>query len=191
LSTKLATRKGLPEDLRFLLGRYPREAWSGHANLGEMARFWLARHAMFRELGSGLQDATKQFREGVVQPREFQAWFAPRLQFFLSQLHTHHHVEDRHYFPIFRTAEERLAPGFDVLESDHEVLHQTIMKSVESANEFLRSMQAAEDARRFAGDRYADVSDELLRHLLRHLEDEEDLIVPLILDRGEQKLGVA
>jgi hypothetical protein len=30
----------------------------------------------------------------------------------------------------------------------------------------------------------------LLKRLLRHLDDEEDLVVPLILDRGEQTLGV-
>ena len=46
----LARRSGWPEDLRVLLDRYPRERWDAHANLGEMARFWLSRHAMFREL---------------------------------------------------------------------------------------------------------------------------------------------
>jgi hypothetical protein len=30
----------------------------------------------------------------------------------------------------------------------------------------------------------------LIKGLKRHLADEEDLIVPLILDRGEAKLGV-
>ena len=30
----------------------------------------------------------------------------------------------------------------------------------------------------------------LLRLLTRHLSDEEDLIIPLILDRGEAALGV-
>jgi hypothetical protein len=31
----------------------------------------------------------------------------------------------------------------------------------------------------------------LLKGLVRHLDDEEDLIVPLILDRSEEALGVA
>jgi hypothetical protein len=30
-----------------------------------------------------------------------------------------------------------------------------------------------------------------VKGLMRHLDDEEDLIVPLILDRGEDALGVA
>jgi hypothetical protein len=44
---------------------------------------------------------------------------------------------------------------------------------------------------RRCGDSYADASGTLLRGLVRHLDDEEDLIVPLILDRSEEKLGVA
>ena len=46
----LARRSGWPDDLRVLIARFPREQWEGHANLGEMARFWLSRHDMFREL---------------------------------------------------------------------------------------------------------------------------------------------
>ena len=46
------------------------------------------------------------------------------------------------------------------------------------------------DRLRFAGDAYADASDRLMILLGRHLDDEEDLIVPLILDRGEHDLGL-
>ena len=46
-----------------LVERYPREAWSGHGNLGEVARFWLDRHAEFRTLGEMLTTATADFRE--------------------------------------------------------------------------------------------------------------------------------
>lgn len=190
MNLDLDTRSGLPDDLRFLLERYPREQWTGHANLGQMAQFWLQRHDMFRELGCALNDATHKFREGTLLPPEFQQWFAPRLQFFLQQLNEHHNVEDFHYFPIFRAAEAQLRTGFEVLEKDHEILHAGIMQSVESANEFLTSLQSDQDRLRTAADGYADVNDRLLRQMLRHLNDEEELIIPLILDRSEQKLGV-
>ena len=42
-----------------------------------------------------------------------------------------------------------------------------------------------------AADRYADASDALIRQLMQHLDDEEDLIVPLVLDRGEEPLGIS
>jgi hypothetical protein len=41
-----------------------------------------------------------------------------------------------------------------------------------------------------AADAYIQSGAVLLRGLIRHLDDEEDLIVPLILDRGEDALGV-
>jgi hemerythrin-like domain-containing protein len=190
LNLDLDTRSGLPDDLRFLLERYPRERWTGHANLGQMARFWMQRHNMFRELGGALRDAALKFREGTLGPQEFQQWFAPRLQFFLQQLNEHHRIEDFHYFPIFRTAESRLLTGFEVLEKDHETLHAGIVQSVESANELLKNLQSDRDRLRTAADGYVEVNERLLRQMLRHLDDEEELIVPLILDRSEQTLGV-
>ena len=109
----LDTRAGWPADLRLLIDRYPREAWEGHANLGAMARFWLQRHDMFREIAGALTDATTAFREGTASAQDFRAWFPPRLQFFLQQLNAHHQVEDLHYFPVFQAAEAQLAHGFD------------------------------------------------------------------------------
>jgi hypothetical protein len=52
-------------------------------------------------------------------------------------------------------------------------------------------LQSDADTLRRHGDDYADVSGLLLKGLIRHLDDEEDLIVPLILDQGEDALGVA
>ncbi len=186
----LASRAGLPEDLCLLLSRFPRESWMSHANLGEMARFWLSRHDMFRQLGTTLDQATVQFRDGKTDASGFASFFAPRLQFFLQQLHAHHHIEDDHYFPIFRAAETRLARGFDMLDRDHDTLAAWIDGSVRAANAFLGAMDGAPDDVARAADAYADAGGILLGGLIRHLNDEEDLIVPLILDRGEDALGV-
>jgi hypothetical protein len=186
----LARRSGWPDDLRVLVERYPREQWEGHANLGEMARFWLSRHAMFRELAATMREIETQFRSGALTPAEFPRQFVPRLQFLLSQLETHHQIEDFHYFPIFRAADERLARGFDVLEGDHHAIHADMAATAEAANALLRALQGDADMLRRRGDDYAAASGALLKGLIRHLDDEEDLIVPLILDRGEDALGV-
>jgi len=185
----LAERNGWPAELRALIDRYPRDTWQGHQNLGGMAQFWLSRHTMFRELSASIDQGTRRFQQGQIRADEFSRWFAPRLQFFLEQLHAHHQIEDFHYFPIFRAADERLARGFDVLEADHAVLHDNIDRSVETANALIRAAGDAEAAKA-AGDEFARASATLLKGLVRHLEDEEDLIVPLILDRGEDELGV-
>jgi hemerythrin-like domain-containing protein len=187
----LARRSGWPEELRVLAARYPREQWDAHPNLGEMARFWLSRHAMFRELSSAIDQIAANFRTGKLPPEQYARQFVPRLQFMLDQLNVHHQIEDLHYFPIFRAAHDRLARGFDVLESDHHHIHSDMARTAETANALLRSLQGGGDMMRRCGDDYADASGVLLKGLVRHLDDEEDLIVPLILDRGEEALGVA
>ena len=185
----LASRSGWPDDLRVLIARYPREQWQGHANLGEMARFWLSRHDMFRELAAMIRAIETQFRDGTLQPAEFPRQFVPRLQFLLQQLGVHHQIEDLHYFPIFRAADERLARGFDVLEGDHHAIHADMAAAADAANALLRALAGKSDALKQSDD-YAAASGALLKGLIRHLDDEEDLIVPLILDRGEDALGV-
>lgn len=186
----LAERNGWPPELRALIDRYPRDVWIGHENLGQMAQFWLSRHKMFRELATSITEGTAIFQEGKIAPPDFPRWLVPRLQFFLEQLQAHHYIEDQHYFPIFRRADEWLVRGFDVLESDHGELHHNIDLTVEAANGLLRSISDAETVKR-TGDAFAQTSVVLMNGLRRHLDDEEDLIVPLILDRGEDQLGVA
>jgi iron-sulfur cluster repair protein YtfE (RIC family) len=186
----LDTRAGWPDELRFYLERYPRPVWPGHANLGELSRFWLQIHDGFRSLGGALKAKTTDFREGRVAAEEYRRWLGPQLQTLLSHLHGHHQIEDYQFFPLFSAAEPRLVQGFEVLERDHEHIHATIERIVETANTLLRAPASDLDLIRRSADAYADNGDALLRQLDRHLADEEDLIIPLILDRSEAKLGI-
>ncbi len=187
-ATDLDQRSGWPDELGVLLKQYPRETWRSYPS--PMARFWLDKHEAFRQQGRILQSVADEFRAGKRSAVEFGTWTAPRLQGYLSALHGHHQIEDFHYFPAFRAAEQRLAAGFDALARDHEQLHADIVRSVETINEFLNTLREGDpgadvDAQRRAGERYADACDALVKHLLRHLDDEEDLIVPVMIDRGE------
>jgi hemerythrin-like domain-containing protein len=186
----LSARAGWPEPLRFLLTRYPRQVWPGHANLGLIAQFWLERHDMFRALGGALGEATVELKEGRVAPDRFQGWFAPRLSFFLQSLHGHHWIEDAHYFPALAAAEARLAPGFAVLERDHGTLDAAIRATAAAGNALLGALAGPPGDADGPAAAYAAESEALLAALMRHLGDEEDLIVPLILDRGEGRLGL-
>lgn len=186
----LTTRSGLPDDLRFLVEKYPRENWNAHHNIRGMAGMWLQRHGMFRELGGMLTGGIADYREGRTGAKEFAQWFAPRLNFFLGNLDGHHNIEDQHYFPAFARAETRLKRGFDILDADHHMIHEALEMNAETANGFLRALQESEDRQRFAADVYADANQRLVAMLERHLDDEEDLIIPLILDRGDHGLGV-
>ena len=188
--TSLGSRTGLPDDLLVLLKAWPRETWQANAKLGETARFWLQRHDMFRELGATLEQSIGEYRAGHMDAQPFAQFFVPRLQFFLQQLHGHHQIEDTHYFPVFQQAERRLARGFDILENDHHAIHDALAANAEAANAFLGVLGQGRDAARFAADAYAANAARLVSLLTRHLADEEDLIIPLILDRGEDALGI-
>lgn len=179
------SRTGWPDELKVLLEKYPRDSWRSRPS--PVAQFWLDKHDWFRHQSSALKSAGDDYREGRSDPMTFVTWLAPRLQNFIAHLHGHHQVEDYHYFPAFRAAEQRLAPGFDALAADHELLHDGISEIVATVNAFIEAARAgnpANDATRHAADRYLSSSETMFRRLLRHLGDEEDLIIPVMLDRG-------
>ena len=186
----LLERVRLPDDLRWLAEKYPRENWQGHANIRGVANMWLQRHDMFRELGGMLTNGIGDYREGRLKAPDFARWFAPRLNHFLGHLDGHHNVEDHHYFPVFAQAETRLKRGFEILDADHHTIHEGLERNAEAANAFINTLQESEDRQRFAADVYAAENSRLIAMLTRHLADEEDLVIPLILDRGDQALGI-
>ena len=176
---------------RLLIDQYPREVWPTHANLGSCPASGLIFMAVFASSARVSSIRRSPFARVRSRPAEFRAWFQPRLRYFLSGLEGHHQIEDHQFFPLFGAAEPRLATGFDVLERDHEVIHQSMDEARAAANAFL----------------VADLADRDLPHevrrplrrrggcaacaaLLRHLDDEEDLIIPLILERSERALGL-
>jgi Hemerythrin HHE cation binding domain len=181
----LDQRAGWPDELKVLLARYPRDTWSDAGSV--MAQFWLERHAEFRHHARALQAFADEYRHERKSIEEFTSWTAPRLQGFLGALHGHHQIEDFHYFPVFRETHRELAGGFDVLASDHEVLHESILEVVETFNTLLTLVRGepatTDDARKHASERYVDRSELMFRRLARHLDDEEDLIIPIMLAR--------
>ena len=186
---KLFTRSRLPDDLKVLLEKYPRGTWNSEHTVGQMGSFWLQRHDMFRELGAALVGSAGDLKEGRIEAEPFAAWFVPRINFFLSQLEGHHQIEDQHYFPAFAAADPRLKRGFDILDDDHHVIHDLLAANAGSARDFLGALRRGGDTLARSRDAYAENAEKLLAGLLRHLEDEEDLIIPLMLDRGEETFG--
>lgn len=188
----LDRRTGWPMDLRVLLDRHPRETWPTDPALGAVGRFWLARHGLFRELTGAIAIAAGELREGRLEPDRFVPWFHPRIRFLLRELHGHHQVEDHHYFPVFQAADPRLARGFLVLDADHHTIDRAIAELGAASDTLLRALATPAPA----GDRPAATAglattlDIFLRRLERHLDDEEDLVIPLILDQGERTLGI-
>ena len=179
----LGRRAGLPADLLWLLEKHPRGSWEGA--LGEVGRFWLARHAMFREARATLLAETRAFAAGGAAPERFGPRFQRLAGFLLGELETHHMVEDHHYFPRLVRLEPRLQRGFDLLDADHHALHDALEAAGRDANALLRALRAGgrEEAARMA-----EATDALGRLLDRHLADEEDIVAPILAEHGEIRL---
>jgi hemerythrin-like domain-containing protein len=179
---ELSDRQHLPDALRFLSREYPRDGWEGHANFDEMTRFWLDRHAMFRDVLARLQAESRAYLDHDADPGLFAHRSARLTQFFLEQLHGHHTIEDRHYFPLLSAHDPRLPAGFDLLERDHQALDVHIHDLAGTTNAMLRALQAGQ-GRTEAG-RVTDLLGTFEAFLDRHLTDEEELVVPVILQYG-------
>lgn len=182
----LATRSGLPEALRVLLEDYPREAWEADPGFGQLIRFWLDRHMMFRNLSARMTEDAQTAVEGNTDQQRYAAGLSRVGGMFVNNLHGHHQVEDAHYFPVLSQHDSRLDRGFAMLDADHHALDGQLAGFVTRANAVL---QAEGAARQTATGRFLDELGTLAPLLERHLTDEEDLIVPVLLRYGEAGLG--
>lgn len=183
----LDTRAGLPEALQVLLRDYPREGWQADPGFHGLVSFWLERHMMFRQLMARMTEDTQGFLDGRADPRAFSQGIARFGGVFVNQLHGHHQIEDHHYFPILRSREARIERGFDLLDADHHALDGILGRFVEQANMAIQGV-GGPDPKVGAGRLLAGLAD-LERLIDRHLTDEEDLIVPVILRDGPGGLG--
>lgn len=173
----LFARTGLPDDVAALRTLHPRP-WDAAA-LGQLARFWLGRHDMFRRYSGLLLPAAEALQSGTLAPADALPSLARPLNAYLGELHGHHAVEDQHYFPAFRAADERLARAFEVLDADHHALDALIHALVDAAND-LGSGRG--DPRRTADHLGATLA-RTVAGVARHLDDEEDIVIPLLLAR--------
>ena len=179
--TDLAQRERLPDALRVLLEQYPRDIWESHHNFDGLTRFWLDRHLMFRRALAQWQQDTRAFLDKGRDPRAHGQMTTRIGGFLINELHGHHHIEDAHYFPVLSAAENRLAHGFELLDADHHALDAQLAGLTEAANSHLRQLQERNSDTKASAGAMLTRLDAFERFLDRHLVDEEELVVPVIL----------
>jgi iron-sulfur cluster repair protein YtfE (RIC family) len=177
----LETRQGLPEEMQVLLRNYPREAWPDHPNFAASIQNWLGAHVMFGRLADIVEKDTQMHLDRDSDPRDYVGRLGYYGNLLVANLHGHHTWEDRDYFPELSRADPRFDGGLQMLEADHEVLDAGLNRLTDHAN---RTIQLATLDPKQVRDEAAlvlkDVED-VKSYLSRHLPDEEDLIVPILL----------
>ncbi|SFS20341.1 hemerythrin domain-containing protein [Yoonia litorea] len=184
----LENREGLPEALQVLLHEYPRTGWTEDPGFNNLISFWLDRHMMFRRLMAEMRQGTELLLDRKLAPDRFGAMVSRYGGMFVQQLHGHHMIEDQHYFPKLVDKDSRISKGFDILDKDHHALDDYLASFVTQANTVIGKRDNRDQLQDAAGDFQSELA-KLEGLLDRHLIDEEDLIVPVILRYGAADLG--
>jgi len=189
-STSLRQRTALPADVRVMLEQYPRATWTANPGIEGTGEMWLAFHEQFRRGTADLAALVDHVREAKLAPPVFMARYSRLSQALLSGLEGHHGIEDSYYFPAFIKAEKRLRRGFEIMDADHHVIHNAIdgfatVGRAAAAAIGARDEKLSPDAMR-AIDGLANSTQEFRRILVQHLADEEDLVIPLLLESANR-----
>lgn len=171
----------MPAEMQTLLARYPRDSWDAHPGFRDKTMHWLGAHQMFRRVVERIRLDT----EAVLNKDMGLDDYAGRLSYYggnlVGNLHGHHGWEDRSYFPELAAAELRFAAGLDVLEQDHADLDRVLDDFTRQANRVIKLTALDEAQARDEAGTVHGISQVIEAFLKRHLTDEEDLAVPIIL----------
>ena len=177
----LETRQGLPVEMQTLLRDYPRDAWPDHPNFAASIQNWLGAHVMFGRLADIVEKDTQTYLDRDSDAQDY----AGRLGYFGNQLvanlHGHHTWEDRSYFPELNRADSRFESGLQMLEADHEVLDAGLDRLTRHANRAIQLTTLDPDQVKDEAGKVLKSVEDIKSYLGRHLPDEEDLIVPILL----------
>jgi len=181
LDTYTIRQADLPEHMRVLLDKYPRDSWEGHPGFKEKTMQWMGAHQGFRALAERVRLDTELVLDAEMSLDDYTA----RLSFLggrlVGNLHGHHGWEDHSYFPELSAADPRFDAGLEVLEQDHHDLDIVLDDFTRQANRVIKLASLDEKQsldETGAVHHQAEVIEAFLR---RHLADEEDLAVPIIL----------
>ncbi|GGE47693.1 cation-binding protein [Actibacterium pelagium] len=174
-------RQGLPPEMQVLLRDYPRDAWPDHPNFARSIRNWMGAHHMFRQLGEIATGETELYLTKGRAPEDYAVRLSEFGNLLVRNLHGHHTWEDRKFFPELAGADARFVDGLDLLETDHDTLDEVLDRFTRQSNRVIQLIHLDEAQARDEAGTLHETATEIERFLARHLADEEDLVVPIIL----------
>lgn len=179
--THITSRDALPDHMRLLLREYPRDAWPDHPNFARSIQNWMGAHGMFRQLGELCRTETELYLDGGRDLQDYAARLGHYGNLLVANLHGHHTWEDRSYFPELLAADRRFGEGLEMLESDHVELDRVLDDFTQAGNRTIKLAQLDPGQVRDEAAKVHQASETIEGFLERHLNDEEDLVVPILL----------
>lgn len=170
------------------LKHHPKHLWGVNANLGGVILFWLNKHRSLKETLGAINTLLGKAAERQFDLIENLPDLHQLLLGFGQEFELHHHAEDHHYFPLYARAAPELIKGFDLLENDHQLLHEALLDTFTCAREIFHRAHRDHRVHRDLIVAMGASSGRLHKYLIRHLDDEEDVVVPFVLSRGEDTL---
>jgi len=171
----------MPSEMQSLLSTYPRDSWDGHPGFKDKTRQWLRAHEGFRYLSASIRKDTEAFLDKAMDVEDFAGRLAYRGNILIGNLHGHHAWEDHKYFPELSVADPRFDMGLEILEKDHADLDVVLDDFTRVANRTIKLLQLDEVAAREEAGALHSTTETIEAFLARHLSDEEELAVPIIL----------
>ena len=132
-----------------------------------------------------LNSETEKRLDQKTDPTHFKAHVSKLGSMRVGELHGHHNIEDAHYFQVLAKKDTRIARGFEILDRDHHALDEILHRYIEAAN---TAINADLKSTREIGT-FLEETRSLEQLLSRHLINEEELVVPVILKHGATGLG--
>ncbi len=171
----------MPEAMRLLLVDYPRDSWESHVGFKDLTKQWLGAHQMFRRLSATLRIDAERYLDKKISNEEYVNKLSYRGGALVNSLHGHHNWEDHSYFPELSAADSRFNAGLEILEKDHEVLNEVLDIFTKAANATIRRIQLDNAFAENETGELQESATAIETLLNRHLSDEEELAVPIIL----------
>ncbi len=171
----------MPEEMRVLLHEYPRDSWESHPGFKEKTRHWLGAHQMFRRLAEHVRTVSEIYLDKTMDGEQLAGQLSYYGDALVRNLHGHHGWEDHSYFPELSAADPRFDAGLELLEKDHADLDLVLDQFVSSSNRAIKLIHLDESQARDEVAAVQQTAETVEAFLQRHLGDEEDLAVPIIL----------
>ncbi len=171
-----------------------REQWSHHQRFAGEAEFWLQVHKALLGAAAQLPERCTSLILVLDDPVARKKQLTQLSQLagqLIHHAHTHHHVEDHHFFPVFKRTYPKLNHHLELLDGDHKVLTEALdqLETAFKAMPVVKTSSVSEECTNASFKSQLSVKAEELYHAAKrldtlfnqHIGDEEEICIPALL----------